>query len=105
MLVYQNNFLKGCVDGNLRSQDLWDNGYPTGGNYWSSYTGVDNCRGSQQNVCTGPDGIGDTPYTFTTWQSVVAQDRYPLMQPSSAQINDQPPMVTLSAVSPNPANI
>src|SRR5437870_13079347 len=104
MLVYHNNFLQGGVDGNLRSQDLWDNGYPSGGNYWSSYTGVDNCSGSQQNVCTGPDGIGDTPYTFTTWQSVVGQDRYPLMKPFSAQINDQPPTVTISGVSPNPAN-
>jgi len=67
-LVYHNNFLQGGVDGNLRSQDLWDNGYPSGGNYWSSYTGVDDCSGSQQNVCAGPDGIGDTPYSFTTWQ-------------------------------------
>ena len=88
MLVYHNNFLQGGVDGNLRSQDLWDNGYPSGGNYWSSYTGVDNCSGSQQNVCTGPDGIGDTPYTFTTWQSVVGQDRYPLMKPFTAQTSD-----------------
>jgi len=87
-LVYHNNFLQGGVDGNLRSQDLWDNGYPSGGNYWSSYTGVDNCSGSQQNVCTGPDGIGDKPYTFTTWQSVVGQDRYPLMKPFTAQTSD-----------------
>jgi len=87
-LVYHNNFLQGGVDGNLRSQDLWDNGYPSGGNYWSSYTGVDDCSGSQQNVCTGPDGIGDTPYSFTTWQSVVGQDRYPLMKPFTAQASD-----------------
>src|SRR3989475_5116673 len=88
ILVYHNNFLQGGVDGDLGSQDLWDNGYPTGGNYWSSYTGVDNCSGSQQNVCTGPDGIGDTPYSFTTWQSVVGQDRYPLMKPFTAQASD-----------------
>ena len=87
-LVYHNNFLQGGVDGNLRSQDLWDNGYPSGGNYWSSYTGVDDCSGSQQNVCAGPDGIGDTPYSFTTWQSVVGQDRYPLMKPFTAQASD-----------------
>src|SRR3989440_2537073 len=88
ILVYHNNFLQGGVDGNLGSQDLWDNGYPSGGNYWSSYTGVDYCSGSQQNVCTGPDGIGDTPHTFTTWQSVVGQDRYPLMKPFTAQASD-----------------
>ena len=88
ILVYHNNFLQGAVDGNLRSQDLWDNGYPSGGNYWASYTGVDDCSGSQQNVCTGPDGIGDTPYTFTTWQSVVGQDGYPLMKPFTAQTSD-----------------
>ena len=104
ILVYHNNFLQGGIDGDLGSQDVWDNGYPSGGNYWSSYTGVDDCSGAQQNVCTGPDGIGDTPFTFKTWQSVVAQDRYPLMKPFSAQINDQPPTVTISSVSPNPAN-
>jgi len=57
------------------SQNLWDNGYPSGGNFWSDFTGVDNCSGPQQNICPGPDGIGDTPYTFS-----FNMDQYPLMK-------------------------
>lgn len=38
----------------------WDNGYPSGGNYYSDLTVVDNFRGPSQNLA-GPDGIIDTP--------------------------------------------
>ncbi len=65
--------------------DRWDGGYPTGGNYWANYTGVDHCSGAAQNVCTGPDGIGDTPYVF----AANATDRYPLMH--SPALADVPP--------------
>jgi hypothetical protein len=54
---------------------MWDVGYASGGNYWSDYNGVDLCSGAAQNVCTRPDGIGDTPYTFAN-----ARDNYPLMK-------------------------
>jgi parallel beta-helix repeat protein len=61
------------------SDDLpnsWDNGYPSGGDYWSGYTGIDVYSGPDQNQ-PGSDGIGDTPYNCTGNN----QDRYPLMQP------------------------
>jgi hypothetical protein len=51
--------------------NFWDNDYPSGGNYWSDYSGVDFNSGPYQNL-TANDGIGDTPYTI---------DRYPLMAP------------------------
>ncbi|HYM40551.1 MAG TPA: NosD domain-containing protein [Thermoplasmata archaeon] len=57
--------------------DRWNASYPTGGNFWADYHGVDQCHGSLQNDCTGGDGIGDTPYPF----AVNAEDRYPLMVP------------------------
>lgn len=55
---------------------VWDNGYPDGGNYWSDYVGVDEFSGPAQDI-PGSDGIGDTPYLVGTngW------DDYPLMTP------------------------
>ena len=55
--------------------NIYDNGYPSGGNYWSDYTGVDEKRGPNQDKPRS-DGIGDTPYTRHN-----VEDRYPLMNP------------------------
>lgn len=49
----------------LGATNFWDDGYPSGGNYWSNYAGVD----------AGNDGIGDAPYTIDANNT----DRYPLM--------------------------
>src|SRR3989475_6724311 len=57
--------------------NAWHAAYPRGGNHWSDYTGVDQCSGPAQNLCSGPDGFGDTPYLING----SAQDRYPLMHP------------------------
>jgi len=83
ILVYHNNFLNLCdtcttigegID-NQRNLNSWDDDYPAGGNYWTNYTGVDRCSGPAQNLCQGPDGIGDTPYSLGN-----VTDRYPLMR-------------------------
>ena len=58
------------------SINIWDDGYPSGGNYWSNYTGVDLYSGPYQNE-TGSDGIGDIPYTIDENNT----DHYPLMKP------------------------
>jgi parallel beta-helix repeat protein len=58
------------------STNAWDNGYPSGGNYWSDYSGIDEKSGPGQNV-TGSDGIGDTPHIIDANNT----DRYPLMGP------------------------
>jgi nitrous oxidase accessory protein NosD len=54
----------------------WDDGYPSGGNYWSDYNGTDLYTGPYQNE-TGSDGIGDTPYVIDENN----KDRYPLTKP------------------------
>lgn len=56
------------------SMNVWDYGYPSGGNYWSDYNGTDLFSGKSQNE-TGSDGIGDAPYFIDADNT----DRYPLM--------------------------
>jgi len=64
---YHNNFnnLYNAYDFGI---NMWDNDYPSGGNYWSNYTGID----------TNSDGIGETPYNIS---GGVNQDRYPFVNP------------------------
>src|SRR5438093_1213974 len=77
------------------SYDSWDYGYPSGGNFWWNYNATDNCGGPQQDVCTGPDGIGDTPFGL---------DRYPLMKPYPVQINP-PVSFDFSLSTPSPSSL
>jgi len=56
--------------------NAWDNGYPSGGNYWSDYPSVDLYSGPYQNE-TGSDGIGDTAKIIDANNI----DRYPLIAP------------------------
>jgi nitrous oxidase accessory protein NosD len=73
--IYHNNFVDNLCQVNSSFRiNVWDNGYPSGGNYWSDYGGVDLYKGPYQNV-TGGDGIGDTPYAIDANNA----DRYPLM--------------------------
>jgi parallel beta-helix repeat protein len=75
--IYHNNFIDNTQQAYLmlgaHSQDIWDDGYPSGGNYWSDYNGTDLYSGLYQNM-TGSDSIGDTPYIIDENN----QDRYPL---------------------------
>jgi parallel beta-helix repeat protein len=75
--VYHNNIINNSNQASdNRDDNFWDNGYPSGGNYWSDYIGVDNFKGPGQNI-SGSDGIGDTNYSIDS-DSV---DNYPLMRP------------------------
>jgi parallel beta-helix repeat protein len=81
-LIFHNTFASNVYQGiNYNSPNQWHNGYPSGGNYWGDYTGVDNRNGPAQNN-PGSDGIGDTPYTAIHGDSG-ARDNYPLMRDSS----------------------
>lgn len=81
---YHNNFISNAEQVHFDSSSLnfWDDGYPSGGNYWSDYKGTDLYSGPYQNE-TGSDGIGDTPYVI--YGDNV--DHYPLMNPWGPSIN------------------
>jgi len=101
-IVYHNNFVYNARDqGEYFSGVVLklDNGYPSGGNYWSDYTGVDKCSGVNQDVCPQPDGIGDTPYIqllkmcYPTCYGNPSRpvDHYPLMKPFGNFTQDTKP--------------
>lgn len=77
-LIYQNNFICNSWDPLAIAQSFnnWDDGYPTGGNYWINYNITDLYNGPYQNI-TGSDGIGDLPF-YIPWSSEI--DHYPLMK-------------------------
>ena len=73
--IFHNYFLNNTNQTQITAAiNTWDNGYPSGGNYWSDYTWVDLLSGPYQNE-TGSDGIGDISYDI----GVNNQDNYPLM--------------------------
>jgi len=76
---YHNNFIDNTQQVHISMSgyaNAWDDGYPSGGNYWTDYTDADLYNGAYQNE-TGSDGIGDSPYFI----NVHNQDDYPLMTP------------------------
>jgi parallel beta-helix repeat protein len=68
--IYHNNFVDNSeqVD-SYNSINVWDNDYPSGGNYWDDYCELD----------TDGDGLGNTPYLIYDYTN--NQDRYPLVVP------------------------
>jgi parallel beta-helix repeat protein len=68
-LIFSNNMVDNDQQAYVASGSInvWDRGYPNGGNYWSDYNGTD------ENW----DGIGDTPYLIDRNNI----DHYPLTQP------------------------
>jgi len=84
-LIYHNNFVnntKQVDDASwghpqfpgvpLPSENIWDNDYPIGGNYWSNYTNL-----YPEAKELDSSGIWETPYVIDENN----QDRYPLINP------------------------
>jgi parallel beta-helix repeat protein len=77
---YHNNFINNINQVySSDSVNVWDDGYPSGGNYWSDYASFDVKSGPGQDL-PGSDGIGDTLYIIDA-DNV---DHYPLMNPYGA---------------------
>jgi len=104
--IYHNNLINNWIDAvevpiNQSPQYLnsWNLTYPAGGNYWSDYTGSDNCSGPKQDQCNTHDNIGDTPKTLfacvyeSNWLcgNYNATDPYPLMKPYGFTRDTDPP--------------
>jgi len=88
--IYHNNIIGNsdyqAIDGCMGNK--WDDGYPSGGNYWSDYTGDDKFKGPGQDL-PGSDGIGDVPYKIDA-DSI---DHYPLMEPYGV---NKPPVASFT---------
>jgi parallel beta-helix repeat protein len=93
-LIYHNNFVnntKQVDDASwghpqfpgvpLPSENIWDNDYPIGGNYWSNYT---NLYPDAKELDSS--GIWDTPHAIDESN----QDRYPLMKPVTIPVPELP---------------
>jgi hypothetical protein len=120
--VYHNNFINqmigsgGCWEAIVLSTNYfylgvnvtlapeWDNGYPSGGNYWNDYAM------KYPNATEVDDsGIGDSPYfiglpcainsTYVNTYVVQAVDRYPLMVPFIIS----EPVIPISSQNPSPS--
>ena len=76
-LIFHNNFInntnhQAIVTSMEPSINTWDDGYPSGGNYWSDY--LTRYPSAQE---LDDSGIWDTPYNIDENN----QDNYPLMEP------------------------
>jgi parallel beta-helix repeat protein len=81
--IYGNNIADNSQQVNITSgsTNVWDSGYPYGGNYWSDCSRTDLFCGVHQNI-TGNDGIADEPYVIDADN----KDNYPLMNPWAPQV-------------------
>jgi len=84
--IYHNNLLNNAqnayVECNDESNNTWDDGYPSGGNYWSDFD-----EPSEGAYDTNGDGIVDSPYNISGGSN---KDRYPLINPWNGTLPTPP---------------
>jgi parallel beta-helix repeat protein len=87
--IYHNYFINNNEPATAEGGNCtWDNGYPSGGTYWSGYVSPDLFSGEYQNI-TGGDGIGDNP--FKIYRTTSVWDYYPRMFVSVCNVSQSPP--------------
>jgi parallel beta-helix repeat protein len=92
--IYHNKFIDNVRHAYDKTQtNIWDNGYPSGGNYWDDYTGADKFSGPNQDQ-PGSDCIGDTPYSMY----LDNEDAYPMTSPYGFYL-PRPPMAVGASLS------
>ncbi|MGD0159364.1 MAG: NosD domain-containing protein [Candidatus Bathyarchaeia archaeon] len=71
-IIYHNSFINNAIQASGGWRNVWDNGYPSGGNYWSDYlTKYPNATQLDSS------GVWDQPYVIDTNNT----DYYPLLIP------------------------
>lgn len=88
--IYHNNIIYNLQNAYNEGSNTWDNDYPSGGNYWSDYTGDDDYHGPNQDII-GHDRIGDIPYEIPCEHGT---DFYPVMHPNG-WLNEAPENITI----------
>jgi len=91
---YLNDFTNNEQNAQDANNNEWDNGYPSGGNSWDDYEGIDEFSGQNQDD-PGSDELGDIPYDIPGGNN---QDRYPL-----GEFVNQDPEAYIDSITPNPA--
>ena len=78
-VIYHNDFVNNTQNAYDNSDSsVWDDDYPSGGNYWSDYTTSDDFHSRDQNQ-SGFDLIIDDPYNISGFGN---EDRWPWTIPS-----------------------
>ncbi len=73
-VVWGNRFIENDIQAQSSSiSHKWYGNYPTGGNYWSDYNGNKDVKMGPQQMDSGSDGYGDTPYVLGN-----VRDIYPI---------------------------
>jgi Right handed beta helix region len=83
--TFYHNVIGGRIEATYTPACVWDNGYPSGGNYWIGYVSTDKFSGPYQNI-TGSDGIGDTPLVIDSDDI----DHYPFMMIDICNVTQTP---------------
>jgi len=85
---FHNNFINNTNHVLLHgfNSNIWDDGYPRGGNFWSLKECIDEKSGLYQNQ-SGNDGICDTSFLINANNT----DNYPLMKPHDTQLPQTQP--------------
>ena len=94
--IFSNNFINNTtIEGETiivqhvksdKSENFWDDGYPSGGNYWDDHIHQDvhdEVSGEKRTI-PGPDGIGDRQYKID--EESKDYDKYPLMNPYGSNL-------------------
>ncbi|MBN2334394.1 right-handed parallel beta-helix repeat-containing protein [Candidatus Bathyarchaeota archaeon] len=101
--IYSNNFVGNNAQTSYDIEvNIWNSAYPTGGNYWSNYEGIDVMSGPSQKVDSpGGDGIGDTAHVLKSFiidnEVIIDEDNLdllPLMQPYTINVGRDTTSIT-----------